>query len=181
MSEQSKPLKYTVIRDTREKPEQGWYFPGSTRCSGTLVQKLDVGDYTIGGLEKIVAIERKGSVAEFCSNLTQERFVGGFDSTKSLNRQSEFIRLEAIQYPYLLLEFTVDELIKYPNIPEVPYKLRSSIRFTGPAALKKVIELEMIYKTRIVFCGTRGKDVASSIFKRVIEEIERKNGGSATS
>jgi hypothetical protein len=31
----------------------------------------------------------------------------------------------------------------------------------------------MQYKTKIIFCGPKAKEVASSIFKRVVEEIER--------
>lgn len=166
--------KYTVIRDTREQHDHGWYFPPSERCAGTLTQKLGEGDYSILGFEKLVTIERKGSVSEFCGNLTQERFIGEFKEGKPLNKQSEIIRLEAIQWPFILLEFTVDDLLKYPNIPDVPFRLRKHIKFKGAAALKKIIEIQMKYKTKIIFCGEeRAKDVASSIFKRIVEEIER--------
>jgi hypothetical protein len=172
MSEQT---KYTIVRDTREKERQGWWFSPSERCNGTLAQKLDVGDYSIQGLEKLVTIERKGSVAEFCANLTQLRFVGPYHPGKALSKQSEFVRLEAITHPFIILEFDVDEMIRYPYIDEVPHKIRRAIRFKGPAALKKLIELQMEYKTTVIFAGRkRGKDVASSIFKRIIEEVERK-------
>lgn len=167
--------KYTVVRDTREKVDQGWIFPVSERCAGTLTQKLDVGDYSLLGFEKLVTIERKGSVSEFCGNLTQTRFVGEYDPAKEIDKQSEFLRLELIQWPFILLEFEVDDLLKYPNLRDIPPRLRRDIIFKGPAAFKKVIELQMKYKTRIIFCGNRAKDVASSIFKRVVEEIERKN------
>ncbi len=165
--------KYTVIRDTREQAGKGWQFPLSERCAGTLVKKLDEGDYSILGLEKLFIIERKGSVSEFCGNLTQDRFMAPFDTSKPMDKQSEMVRLETIQWPFILLEFEVDDLIKYPNIPELPPRSRNTIKFKGSAALKKVIELEMYYRTRIIFCGNRGKDVASSIFKRIIEEIEK--------
>ena len=168
----SQKYAYAVIRDTREKPDQGWMFPKTELCSGTIIQKLDSGDYSISGLEAYVSIERKGSVNEFCTNLTQERFVGPYDPAKPLDKQSEIVRLEGIRWPFILLEFTVEDLIKYPNIPSVPPRLRHSIKFKGHAALKKIIELEMKYKTRIIFCGSKAKDVASSIFKRVIEQLE---------
>lgn len=166
--------KYTVVRDTREKEGQGWVFSPNERCAGTVIKKLDVGDYALEGYESLFVIERKGSVSEFCANLNQERFVGDFDKFKFAKKQSEINRLQVIQYPYLLLEFTVEDLLKYPNIPEIPKFLRKKIRFKGYAALKKVIELEMNYKTRIIFCGDSGKEVASSICKRMIEEIESK-------
>lgn len=179
MKEHNNPIfsRYTVVRDTREKVGQGWNFSASERCAGTLIQKLDVGDYSLLGLEKLVTIERKGSISEFCGNLTQERFVGEYDAAKGgLDKQSEIIRLEGVHWPFILLEFDVDDLIKYPNIPELPPRLRKTIRFKGSAALKKVIELQMHYKTKIIFCGKdRAKDVASSIFKRIVEEVEKKN------
>lgn len=167
--------KYTIVRDTREKEEKGWWFTPSERCAGTQEEKLDVGDYSIKGLEKFVTLERKGSVAEFCGNLTQPRFVAPYDSKKELNKQSELVRLEAIAYPFIILEFEVDDLLRYPYIDGIPGRVRRYIRFKGPAAFKKVIELQMQYKTSIIFAGkTRGKDVASSIFKRIIEEVEAK-------
>lgn len=168
----SQKYAYAVVRDTREKEDQGWLFPKTELCSGTIIQKLDTGDYSISGLEPYVTLERKGSVNEFCTNLTQERFVGSYDPNKPLDKQSEMVRLEGIRWPFILLEFTVEDLIKYPNIPSIPPRLRHSIKFKGHAALKKIIELEMKYKTRIIFCGNKAKDVASSIFKRVIEQLE---------
>lgn len=165
--------KYTVVRDTREKLEQGWHFDESDRCAGTINKKLDSGDYSLLGFESLVTLERKGSINEFCTNLTQERFIGNYDPSKEMDKQSEMVRLELIKWPFLLLEFTIDDLFKYPNVPDVPPRLRKSIRFKGPAAVKKVVELQLMYKTKIIFCGKRGKDVASSIFKRIVEEIEK--------
>lgn len=165
--------KYTVVRDTREKEGHGWTFPSSTRCTGTLVQKLDVGDYSLLGFEKLFTIERKGSIMEFCSNLMEKRFMADYNPSKKPNQQSEFVRLEFIKWPFMLLEFTVEDLVKYPHIPVVPPKLRSRIRFTGSVAMKTMIELQMKYKTKIIFCGDRARDVASSIFKRIVEEIEK--------
>ena len=168
-------IKYTVVRDTREKEEKGWWFTPSERCAGTQEEKLDVGDYSIRGLEKFVTIERKGSVAEFCGNLTQARFVAPYDAKKKLSRQSEFVRLEAVTHPFLILEFDIDDLLRYPYIDAIPNRVRRYIRFKGPAAFKKVIELQMQYRTHIIFAGkSRGKDVAASIFKRIIEEVESK-------
>lgn len=170
----SQKYAYSVVRDTREKVDQGWFFPKTELCSGTIIQKLDTGDYSISGLEPYLAIERKGSVGEFCTNLTQDRFVAPYDPSKPLDKQSEFVRLEYIRWPFILLEFSMTDLIKYPNIPSIPPRLRNSIKFKGHAALKKMLELQMMYKTKILFCDneTSAKSTASSIFKRVIEQIE---------
>src|SRR6185436_14343497 len=109
MSKKQEYPKYAVVRDTREKEGQGWHFPYSPRCAGTVIKKLDEGDYSLLGFEKLVTIERKGSVTEFCANLTQDRFIVPFDPSKPASDQSEIVRLESIQWPYILLEFEVDE------------------------------------------------------------------------
>lgn len=59
------PLMPAIIVDTRE--QQPWEFDHPT-----VIQKLDVGDYSVVGLEKIVSIERK-RFSEFYSCLTNDR------------------------------------------------------------------------------------------------------------
>ncbi len=59
---------FNIIVDTRE--QQPWNF----KTYGTVSQKLDTGDYSIEGLENLVAIERKKSVNEFATNITEKRF-----------------------------------------------------------------------------------------------------------
>ena len=51
---------YTVIKDTRE--QRGWIFNKSDRCDGMRVETLKTGDYTLGGFEEMVCVERKFSV-----------------------------------------------------------------------------------------------------------------------
>lgn len=163
--------KYTVIRDTREKPGKGWTFRETEYCTGTIEQKLDVGDYSIVGYEKIFTIERKGSVTELCKNLIETRFLGDMVDGKPLEKQSEFVRLQAIPYPFLLLEFDMAEFISFPFIDEVPKSLRYKMRMKGYMALKILNTLQFKYKTQIIFAGRKhGQEVASSLFKRCIEE-----------
>ena len=154
-------MKYTVIRDTREHRDKGWTFTGSTRCAGTETTKLDTGDYSIKGMEELFCIERKGSVSEFARNITENRF------------EKELQRLESFKYPFIILEFEMSDIIDYPKNSGIPYKKRTQLKFRGPFILKRLIELQMNYKTKILICGDRGREVASSIFKRVVE-IESK-------
>ena len=149
--------KYTIIRDTREHDDKGWLFATSRHCAGTEVSKLDTGDYSIKGMEDILCIERKGSTSEFARNITENRF------EKELQRMREF------KYSYIILEFNMSDLIDYPDGSGIPYNKRKFLKFRGPFVLKRIIELSLLYPTKILLCGDRGKEVASSIFKRVME------------
>ena len=51
--------KFTVIRDTREKKGHGWWFDDNAYCEGTIVQKVEIGDYTIQDMEHLFGKEQK--------------------------------------------------------------------------------------------------------------------------
>ena len=53
---------YVILRDTREKT--GWDFESFDRCLAGKDWGLATGDYTVRGLEKDLAIERKASTGE---------------------------------------------------------------------------------------------------------------------
>lgn len=63
----------TIIRDTREKPNHGFVFNKSSNCAGTVVEKLEVGDYAIREHLNFVVVERKANITELCSNLGRNR------------------------------------------------------------------------------------------------------------
>ena len=152
--------RYSVVRDSREKNEQGWFFFETDFCAGMITEKLDVGDYTLKGFEDIFTIERKGSVTEFVGNLTQKRFFNELERGKDL------------KHLWLVLEFDMISLINYPKIPEVPRHVAKQIRFKGYAALSKTIELQVLYpNVKVLFTGPeKGINVAGSIFKRMVEQ-----------
>jgi len=150
---------YVVLRDTREKEGQGWSFRKSSRCGGTVTRKLDTGDYTLEGLENYLTIERKGSVSEWAKNVTEARF------------ERELERLDAIQHPWILLEFNMTDLMNYPVGSGIPRAKWRYLKFRGPFILKKMTEMMMQHRVRIVLCGSNGKEVASNIFKRTVEHV----------
>ena len=59
---------FKIIIDTRE--QLPWEFGFHT----TSRKKLDTGDYSIQGMESIFTIERKMSVSEIATNITENRF-----------------------------------------------------------------------------------------------------------
>ena len=147
--------KYTVIKDTRE--QEGWLFESSQSCQGTLSEKLDTGDYSLVGYEDIFTIERKGSISEFAQNVIQDRF------------EKELQRMEDIKHAYIILEFDMNDLIIYPASLKLNYQQKKKIRLRGSFILKRLVEFSVLYKAKILFCGEHGKQVADSIFKRIIE------------
>ena len=93
---------FTIIVDTRE--QLPWEFDGHSTSS----RKLDTGDYSIEGLENIFCIERKRSVSEIANNISEKRFVDVLD------RMSQF------SHKFMLLEFTLNNVLDYPVGSTVP-------------------------------------------------------------
>jgi hypothetical protein len=148
---------YEVIRDTREQKNNGWIFDKSKNCSGTNTWKLDTGDYTVVGYEKDFVIERKGSVAEWAHNVNETRFL------------KEMERLEKFKWAFIILEFTLDDLMKWPNDCGIPKDKIKDVKTSNFFILKKTCELQLKFKTKIIFAGRYGKEMAASLFKRVVE------------
>jgi hypothetical protein len=149
-------MSYTVIRDTRE--QLGWSFAASASCAGTVDEKLPTGDYTLRGYEKLLCIERKGALAEFGKNIVQPRF------------DKELQRLTKFRYAFIICEFEIEDIFQWPQSTGLPDSVTSEFRINKFFILKKLIEYTVRYPTiRILFVGSRGRDVVSSIFKRVVE------------
>lgn len=153
--------KYTVVRDTREKDGHGWVFAESDVCAGTVTGTLRTGDYSLLGHENRFAVERKGSVVEFVQNITQKEKWACF--------RAELERLESLEAPFLLLEFTLDDVLRYPQGCGLPWGVRRRLRVSPQFYLKRLLEIQLEYRTRIILAGAHGRDVACSLFKRVAQ------------
>lgn len=151
----NKITPYTVIKDTRE--QDGWTFDKTKNCQGMLVKKLDTGDYTIVGYEKLLTVERKGCIEEFAGNVFQERF------------ERELERMLQFKYRYVILEFTMEDLIIFPMGTNIPAQKRRFMKVNGYLVLSRMLSFEMKYGVTFILAGNRGKEVTASIFKRVIE------------
>jgi hypothetical protein len=150
-------MKYTILRDTREKTKKGWIWEPSKLYNGTIEQGLPTGDYTVQGFEHLFVVERKGSISEWAGNVVQARF------TKELERLSE------LPYAWILLEFNMSDVIQYPVGSGIPKSMWRRLKFNGTFILKRMTEMAIKYKVPIWLCGNKGKEVASNIFKRMIE------------
>ena len=94
---------FTVIKDTRE--QDGYFFSKFNTCAGMVEHKLDTGDYSIQGLEDKICIERKGCVEELAQNL----------GSKKQTFLKEIERMEPFPHKYIILEFGLEDLIKFPK------------------------------------------------------------------
>ena len=150
---------YKVIKDTRE--QDGWVFSEYDKCDGMEIATLHTGDYTIEGFDDVVCIERKACASEIAMNLGKKK--GAFNA--------EMQRMKDYPFSFLICEFSMDDVLKYPIGSRVPQKLRSQVRITGKYLLKCLIEFQIWYDTKILFCGDKKNAflVCNSIFKRLNE------------
>ena len=126
-----------------------------------VVRKLDTGDYSIEGLEDKVCIERKARVSELAINL-------GKDKRRFMN---EIERMKDFPFKFLILEFSLEDVMDFPERSDIPEEKWDSIVITNKYMLKMLIEFQMYDDIHVIFCGNRknAKLVVSSILKRVNE------------
>ena len=159
MGNYKKAPDFFVIKDTRE--QSGYYFSKYGTCAGMVEQKLDTGDYAIQGMEDKCCIERKGSVEELAINLGQKKHA-------FLN---EIDRMKPFPHKFLVLEFTLEDLVNFPDNTRIPEKQKYSIKITGKYMLKCLMEFQLHDDVHILFCGNKHNAflTVSSILKRVNE------------
>lgn len=156
-------MGYKVIADTRE--QNGWTFPQYQDCEGSYVGTLKTGDYSIEGLENFVCIERKASVEEISINIgsDKKRFY------KELERMKDF------KHKYIVCEFSIDDVLQFPNNSRIPKERIKDIKISGKYILKTMLEIEMEYGIHVMYCGTKNNAfiTAASILKRIWEKYGR--------
>jgi len=153
-------MKYRVIKDTREK--YGWDFQEDLNCAGTTIEQLDTGDYSIVGSVLKLSIERKGCISEFVTNLVDKRF------------DNEMQRLNEFKFAYLLLEFEMSDILRYPQGSTIPKHKWSSIKMKPEFIMSLLLSLQHKYpNVKILFVGKCGKEVAKTIFRKVAKYVNK--------
>ncbi len=147
---------FNIIIDTRE--QQAWEFPRHSTAN----KKLDTGDYSLGGLEDILCIERKKSVSEIASNITEKRF------------EDVLERMTKYKYTYMIFEFSLTDVLMYPQGSEIPRHKWKYIRISPNFILKKLSEYMINYNIKIIFGDSpkNAEKIAMALMRRVYE-IER--------
>jgi hypothetical protein len=156
-------MTYKIIRDTREKEGNGWKWNKSRNCSGTSTAALKTGDYTLDGCEDFFTIERKGSVSEVAQNIIQKRF------------ENELIRLNQMKYPFIIFEFSVNDVLIYPIGSHIPKRKWKYLKIRGNFIMKRITHFMVKYNNiKFIFAGSKGKDIAKTIFREVANTDEYK-------
>jgi hypothetical protein len=150
-------MNYTVIRDTREKEDFGWWFEIDEKCAGTVKGSLDTGDYTIQGYESVFSIERKANTGEVAQNIYEKRFI------------KELERLRDMRHPYIIMEFEIGDILRFPVNSGIPKKFWGRLKTTPQKLLKDLMTYQVKYGVPIIYAGSFGSDVATSLFKRIVE------------
>ncbi|TFH24739.1 hypothetical protein E4G67_01690, partial [Candidatus Bathyarchaeota archaeon] len=144
--------KFLIIRDTREQDGKGWTFRAAANCLGIERKKLDVGDYTVSGLEDILMVERK-TLGDLWNTLGQhlnyKRFL------------KEIERAKNHKIKYLVIEATIAEV-------NAGYKWSK----VSPANIHaKLISLQVKHNVHIIFAGR--EDVARAWTRMLFDKVFR--------
>ncbi len=151
--------KFTIVRDTREKPEHGWSFDPDAYCEGTVINKVHTGDYTIEGLEEYICIERKQSIDEFAHNCIEKRW------QKCMQRMSE------CKFKFILFEFSWDDVNRYPVSAKVPAHVRKKLRIPAKYIRKVINTARNDYNIHVIACNDRytAEQTAYRILKKAYD------------
>ena len=155
----AKNKSFKVIKDTRE--QEGYYFSEYGTCLGMVERKLDTGAYSIEGLEDLICIERKGCAEELAQNLGQKKHA-------FLN---EIERMKEIPHRFIVLEFSLEDLVEFPENSRIPESQKKKLRISGKYMLKCLMEFQIRDNIHVVFAGNKYNAflLVSSIFKRINE------------
>lgn len=151
--------RFCVIKDTREK--DGWDFPESNTCLGTVIKKLDTGDYSAKGYEDLVCIERKKSTSEIANNISQPRF------------KRELERMQKFKYRFLICEFSFRDVKQFPLNSGIPEKALANLKISSNYLMRCISEIQILYGINVVFADNRetAMHAVYNILRR-ISEIE---------
>lgn len=153
-----KEITYEVLRDTRE--QQGWTFSRSKAVLSITDTKLDTGDYTITGMEKLLCIERKATTSEIANNICQKRFYDELD------------RMIAIPHRFIICEFLLKDVLDFPRNSGIPDRQLKFIKVTSQFMLKALCEIEVKYGASVIYAGNPqcAEIIADNIMRRVYEK-----------
>lgn len=148
------PKKFKIIRDTREQKGKGWIFRASSNCWGQKVEKLDVGDYTVEGLEEVLMIERK-TIGDLWGTLgnkkNYERFL------------REMKRAKDHKLKFLIIEGSLVDVNRGYGYSQVPVENIHA----------KLISLQVKHNLHVIFAGR--KDNARAYVRRLMHKVFKYN------
>ena len=145
-----------VCVDTREQKDM--FLFKSYADVKIIDKKVDIGDYTVLGKEKVITIDRKRTPAELYINF-------GVDSAR-FNRELE--NMQSIDFCYFVCTFPYSRLEEFPNNSGIPKYKWSGLKMSAGYLRKRVKEIEEKYPNiKFIFCNTQedAEEVAYQILK----------------
>lgn len=144
---------FKVIIDTRE--QQPWEFERVAYAN----RKLDTGDYSVEGYENLLCVERKKSVGEIATNITEKRFKDVLE------------RMQQYKYSFLIMEFDLEDIYQFPIGSNIPKRLWNTLRVSSGFIIKNLLEIQLQYGIHVLFCGdaTNASKIALTLMKKVYE------------
>lgn len=153
-----------ILIDSRE--QKPWKFRDYKchRCT------LETGDYAMASepnskytdeqLNHLLCIDRKGSVSELFQNVTQVRF------------KKEIERMKRFKHAYLIFEFTLEDVMRYPIGSDIPRRRWRYLRVRPPFVLSFLSQL-MLEGIHVIFAGNpmHAQQIALNVMKKVYEEV----------
>jgi hypothetical protein len=89
---------------------------------------------------------------------------------------AEMERMKDFPFSFLVCEFDMADVLRYPEGSRVPRNLRAKVKVTGKYLLKCLLEFQVWYDTKIIFAGNKNNAflVCNSLFKRLNELFHKK-------
>jgi len=148
----------TIIQDTRE--QRGWNFD-IYECE-VVKGTLHTGDYTVKGFESKLVVERKATTAEISINL----------GSKWKQFSAELERMKEFEKRFLLCEFSLDDLLRFPEGSGIPKNKLKFIRMSGKFLVSRLTKFCDQNGIELLFCGNKAEatKTAMGIFRETYEE-----------
>lgn len=148
---------YHIVRDTREKENHGWWFEPTTKypplCAGTVVESLKDGDYSVRGLQDIVAIERKQNFIELWNEFLDKKAF-----------EEKVYRLSEFKHKAIFVESQLTDEVMH-LCPVQIYK-----KFPGKVMLCWAMSLLVKYDVPVIPVGNCGEKMAQYFFYEVVKQ-----------
>ena len=146
-----------LLVDTREK--KPFDFEGDDSFLEIKHTKLEVGDYTLEGLENIIVIERKNSADELFMNFTANRE----------RIKAEFERMSSVKIKILLIEESCEDIFNpyHYYVNKKPNK--KNIKMPVAVVAQNLTDLMLLHNVHILFVGGRGKAMLKGLLLKAFE------------
>ena len=125
------------------------------------------GDYKVKGMEDFLVIERKKTTGELCKNLGQ--------LWKQFN--AEMGRMETYVHKYIICEFPLDDIDRFPEGSGIPRRKWKYMRINGGLMRKRLFEQAEYYGIEVIFCRDRSEaeDKAIELIQKAIRDYNERS------